>query len=167
MKTICTIVLIIISSITYGQGKFALIDTDLKKPIIYTDSVSITQISSNYFPVNVSSFDTLYAQLTYLKGLITGSVKRSKLKSFELRTGLTAIKFEAFKHAYGDAYNVNLITRLPYLTANHEIGNHEALNKKTIRNIGNWLKYMEQEKSLFRHGLFELQPTYHDPTTYN
>ena len=70
--------------------KVALLSSDFKQPIIYTDSVTVEQISSGYFAVSTNNFDTLYANLKYLKEILEVR-QRAKMQSFELRAGTTII----------------------------------------------------------------------------
>ena len=89
-----------LSCVGHGQ-KIALLSTDFKSPILYTDSVTVEQISSGHFAINVNNFDTLVASLSYLRGLLS-KMTRSKLESWEFRSGNTAIKTRRVPMAYGD-----------------------------------------------------------------
>ncbi len=80
--------------IALGQ-KIALLSTDFKRPIIYTDSLTVEQISNALFPVSVENFDTLYANLDYIHSMLK-KVQRSKMKSFELHSGSTIISINEF-----------------------------------------------------------------------
>ncbi len=50
MKILYTLILIFFANYAFSQ-KYALVDRDFKKPILFTDSVTINQVSNNYFPI--------------------------------------------------------------------------------------------------------------------
>ncbi len=145
--------------------KFALIDRDYKKPILFTDSVTISQVSSNYFPVRVNDLDSLIANLEYLKTQLN-SVQRSKFKSYKLRSGSSIILVTAVKHAYGDAYDILLTTATGYLNAEYLLADNTILNKKSIRNINRFIDFVKKDKELIIKELKEYEPTILDPTIY-
>jgi len=89
MKITFPILLLLFSIGSFGQ-KVALLDMKLKQPIIYTDSITVEQITKYLVPVEVKNFDTLYANLKYIKGMLDIG-QRSKMESFELRAGSTKI----------------------------------------------------------------------------
>ena len=67
------LLLILISAIcnsSFGQ-KIALIDTKFKTPILFTDSVSVNQVSNALLPIRVDEFDTLNAHLEFLKKVLS------------------------------------------------------------------------------------------------
>lgn len=101
--------LFLFSSIHSSAQKYALIDRDYKKPILFTDSVTVSQVSNNYFPVNVSDLDSLNANLEYIINQLE-NVERAKFKSYKLKSGNTQIQVNTVTHAYGDAYDILLVT---------------------------------------------------------
>lgn len=75
-----TLLLILISAMcnsSFGQ-KIALIDTKFKNPILFTDSVSVNQVSNAFLPIRVDEFDTLNAHLEFIKKVLS-EPKRSKM----------------------------------------------------------------------------------------
>ena len=88
-----------------AQSKFALIDKNLRQPIIYTDSVTVEQVTKGYFPIENKSIDSLIANIVYLRDLLS-KMQRAKMESFELRSSNAIITTTRVPHAYGDRYNV-------------------------------------------------------------
>src|SRR5215203_2330029 len=85
--------------------KYALIDINTKLPILYTDSVSVEQVSRGYFPVEKNSIDTFLANINYISGLIKQGT-RAKMESFDLISGATKLTVKRVPYAYGDRYEV-------------------------------------------------------------
>ena len=98
-------------NISAKSQKIALLNTDFKSPIIYTDSVTVQQLSSHLFPVSVNDFDTLYANLKYIDKMLSIR-QRSKMKSFELHSGLTIIKIARVPFSNGDRYIIEAATNI-------------------------------------------------------
>ena len=55
--------------------KIALLSQDFKKPILYTDSVTIGQITGGYFAVGINDFDTCVSEFKNNPNAVTA--KRS------------------------------------------------------------------------------------------
>ena len=135
MKIVSLLVLILVSYSAAAQ-KYALIDRDFKKPILYTDSVTINQVSNKYFPVNAKDFDSLFANITYISGQLK-SVQRAKFKSYKLRSGSTIIQVVAVPHAYGDAYNITLSSKRATVIVDFLLAKGIAANRITAKGFGN------------------------------
>jgi hypothetical protein len=125
MKThLCTLFLLI--SLTGLGQKIALLDPEFKKPILYTDSVTLDQISSKLIPIQANTFDTIS---------LSNKIQRAKMKSFELRSGLTIIKVTSVKHAYGDSYDLDFVTKADDISSNFRFAKNEDLNKGNFKKI--------------------------------
>jgi hypothetical protein len=142
MKTyLCTLFLFL--SLSGFAQKIALLDPELKKPILYTDSVTLDQISSKLIPIQANTFDTMSTHLKYIRDLLSNKIQRAKMKSFELRSGLTVIKLTSVKHAYGDSYDVDFVTKADNISSNFRFAKNEDLNKGNIKKIDKLLNYMK------------------------
>lgn len=147
MKHILIIVLFI-SSLAHSQ-KYALIDKNIKLPVIYTDSVSVHQVTQGYFPVEKSKIDTFLANLSYIADLLNG-ISRSKMKSFELRSGSNIIEVSRMPFAYGDKYFVRTVTKTGNVIAEaHLSPSMKKSNKKQRKHYLALIKYITQNQSLF------------------
>lgn len=165
MKIYITTFLLFISITGTGQ-KIALLDPAFKKPIIYTDSLTLDQVSSNLIPFRANTFDTITTQLKYVKSLLSNKIQRAKMKSFELRSGVTTIKVTSIKHAYGDSYDIDFITRADNINSNFKFGKHEDLNKATNKKIDKLLNYLRQASLLFNDRYVEMQPKIYEVVVY-
>jgi hypothetical protein len=165
MKTYLCTLFLFISFTSLGQ-KIALLDPEFKKPILYTDSVTLDQISSKLIPIQANTFDTISTQLKYIKDLLSNKIQRAKMKSFELRSGLTIIKVTSVKHAYGDSYDVDFVTKADDISSNFRFAKNEDLNKGNIKKIDRLLNYMKNASSLFNNGYVEMQPKLYEVVVY-
>jgi hypothetical protein len=146
--------------------KVALLSNELKRPIIYTDSVTMDQISNNYFPIQANTFDTIYSQLKYLKELLSTKIQRAKMQSFELRSGSSKIKVTAVKHAYGDSYDIDFISKFDEIQSNFQLSNNEKLNKGSIKKIEKLMAYMKNASMLFKTAYVEMTPRLYEVIIY-
>lgn len=139
--------LFFISSQVNAQ-KTALINTDFKSPIIYTDSVTVQQISEGLFPVGINDFDTLYANLEYINKMLSIR-QRAKMKSFELHAGKTIIKVSRVPFSNGDRYLIKATTKVGEVQSNFNITDVSRSNKRNSERIEKIMAYLKSNKSLF------------------
>lgn len=150
------LVFILFASSAYSQ-KIALLKSDFKSPIIFTDSVTLNQISQNYIPVEANCFDSVFTILKFLKNFLEErDVARAKMQSFELKVGVTLFKVSTFKHAYGDCYDIEIVTKINDVISRYKLVDNIKLMKKNIKKVEELMKYMSTEKSLFKNGYKEM-----------
>ena len=145
-KILCLFFLL--PSLTFAQ-KIALLNTDFKSPIIYTDSVTVHQTVSGLFPVSINDFDTLYANLEYIKKMLSIR-QRSKMESFELRAGQTKIEISRVPAANGDKYFILATTFVDDIQSNLRLTDISRTNKKNAQRIEVIMEYLKTNKSLFK-----------------
>ena len=164
MKFLITFLIIGVSFISQAQ-KFALLDRDYKKPILFTDSITINQVANNYFPVRVQDLDSLIANLEFIKTQLN-NIQRSKFKSFRLPSGYTNLKLTTVPHAYGDAYDVLVLTSANNVNAEYLLASNEDLNKKATKKINAFIKYISHDKEIIIKRFVEFQPVILDATIF-
>jgi len=145
--------------------KVALIDNDFKKPILFTDSVTVTQVSNNYFPVRVTDVDSLLANLNYLKSELN-TIQRSKFKSFKLRAGETYITITTVPHAYGDSYDILMTTSLNNVNAEYLLSDNKGLNKRSVKKIESFYNYIKKDSQITISEFKQFSPMILDATIY-
>lgn len=139
---------ILFVSLSLKAQKIALFDPTFKKPILYTDSVTVEQ-TKNYFPVSIENFDTVYASLKYLKNMLNIR-QRSKMKSFDFKAGNTVISTERVPHAYGDRYFIVAKTKVGEVESNFIVSDYNRKNSDNVNRIKKLMAYMQTNKSLFK-----------------
>jgi len=154
MKIISIVLLTFLIAPAYSQ-KIALLDIKFSQPIIYTDSVTVEQ-TTKYFPVNVNDFDSLYADLNFIKNILQKR-QRSKMKSFELHAGNSSITIKRVPFAYGDRYKTILNTHLNEIETKYDLAPLDMSNAKNARHIEKIMAYMKSNKDLFKQP-YEVQP---------
>jgi hypothetical protein len=131
-----------------NSQKIALLDTKLKNPIIYTDSVSVAQVSKGLLAVPVMDFDTLYSNLSYLEEVLNKR-QRSLMQSFQLLTNTTQIDVSRIPMAYGDRYLIALKSVNGAITSKMTISDGQLSNKQVSGKINKLLAYLKSNNSLF------------------
>ena len=148
MKVLTFIALFIFHYSANAQ-KVALLDKSLKKPIIYTDSVTVEQVSKGYIPVEVKNIDSLYANLNYLMDMLNVR-QRSKMQSFELRAGGTTIFIVRVPYAYGDRYNITMKSKIGEVESNSTISNQKKMNTDNAIRLQELMNYISKNISNFK-----------------
>ena len=164
MKSIFTCILTSLI-FTASAQKYALIDRNFKKPILFTDSVTINQVTNNYFPIRVADIDSLNANLSFIIAQLS-DIQRAKFKSYKLKSGNTIIQINTVAHAYGDAYDILLITSVDNLNAEYLLSSHKSLNKKAIKNINSLLEFLKKDKEIIINEFKDFKPVMLDATVY-
>ena len=159
MKIVLLITTLFITTSASAQ-KIALLNTNFKSPIIYTDSVTVQQTTSGLFPVGINDFDTLYANLDYINKMLS-TRQRSKMKSFEFHSGQTIIKISRVPLSNGDRYLIKATTRTGELQSNLNITDISRSNKKNSERIEKIMMYIKTNKSLFK-APYEIQPKFYN-----
>jgi len=147
MKHIIFLILIFTLFDSYGQ-RIALLDKKFKQPIVFTDSLTVEQVSKVYLPIYVKDFDTLDANLAYLEEMLS-KPQRSKMVGFELRSGNTSITITKVPMAYADRFNIILKSEGQSITTLFTLSDAQSSNNKGLDRIKDMRKYIRQNKSLF------------------
>jgi hypothetical protein len=154
------LLLLLLPIFSLCQSKYALVDKKLKQPILYTDSVSIEQISKGYFPIENNNIDSLIANLYYLRDMLS-KLQRSKMQSFELHSSNTIIKTERQPYAYGDRYKSIFTSINGEIIATMLIVSSEIKNKDNLDRIRKLIAYLKSNQSFFK------EPNEINPKIYN
>ena len=155
MKITTLIISILISLLSYGQ-KIALLDHNYKLPILFTDSVTVEQIRSGYFPVLTSNIDTFYANVNYIIQMLEVR-QRAKMKSFELRTGNNIITVSRVPFSNGDRYLAIAKNKIGEINAVLNLTDYNISNKRNKEKLEKLLSYIKNNKSLFSEP-YEIHP---------
>lgn len=134
--------------LSLSAQKIALIHRSFKQPITYTDSLTVEQVRSGFFPLVVNDVDTFYANLRYLYKMLK-TRQRAKMESFELNSGSTFINSARVPMAYGDRYDIIANTKVGEVLAQMKLSSNALPNKKNARRIKDMMDYISKNKSLF------------------
>lgn len=164
MKRVIIIITIFYAiSNSVSAQKIALFNTGFKSPIIYTDSVTVQQVTNGLFPVSINDFDTLYPNLDYINKMLKKR-QRSKMESFELHSGLTVISVKRVPFSNGDRYIINARTRIGEVSSNLHLTEIHRTNKRNSERIEKIMAYMKTNKDLFK-APYEVQPKIYNVIT--
>lgn len=155
MKFLCSFFIAFGSFYSYGQS-ISLIDKAFKKPILFTDSISVEQIKNGYFPIKTTDLDTFAANIKYLSEMLKIR-QRAKMESFELRAGKSIMKINRIPYAYGDRFNGEVRSKFNDIEAVMLLLDHTISNKENNKKLQKMLDYLLSNKSLFNKP-YEVHP---------
>jgi hypothetical protein len=164
MKILYFLICILLTQSVFSQ-KYALIDRNFKKPILFTDSVTINQVRNNYFPVRVEDLDSLLANFAYLIVELK-SLQRSKFKLYKMKSGSTVTQIKTVSKAYGDSYDILLTTSANNVIAEYLVADNKTKNKNAIKNIKAFTNYIKKDKEMTIKEFREYNPIIYDATVY-
>lgn len=146
MKNTVSFFVAIFLSAGFVKGQnIALLKTDFKSPILYTDSLTVNQIKAGYFPVKISEIDTFHAAMEELYKLVSKR-QRVKMQSFEFRSGGCVVKVERVPMDYGDRYKIDLFNQIGESAAVLNLSNGKTKNKHIATKLKKVTTYIENEK---------------------
>lgn len=148
-QTILSILFLFIGFTSMAQ-KIALLSKDLASPILFTDSVTVEQTTTGYFPIEVKNIDTFYSSLTAIQDVLKKR-QRSKMESFSYMAGSTRIDVKRVPFAYGDRYTATAITKIGNIETSKNLID---VFKRTNTQSAEWLEklksYIASNKKLFK-----------------
>jgi hypothetical protein len=115
-----------------------------------TDSVTRQNLSDGWYPVYKKELDTLIVLADRLKNLRKDGLARKFYYSGDFKTANLKFIIENIKRAYGDSYDINLISSGPFGETTVNLSNSRELlnvNQKTIRSFLAYLKRAKKNMS--------------------
>jgi hypothetical protein len=125
---------------------FLLLDRRWSKEAFLTDSVTRQDLSNGWYPIYKEELDTLIIFVDKLKNLKNDGLTRKFYYSDDFKGPNLKLVIENIKRAYGDGYEINLISSGPFGENTIKLANSKELldvNQKTIRNF---LAYLNRTK---------------------
>src|SRR5689334_3033882 len=89
---------------------FILLDRRWSKEATLTDSVTHQNLSDGWYPIYKEELDTLIVFIDRLKNLRNDGLSRKFYYSEDFKTKNLKLTIENIKRAYGDGYEINLIS---------------------------------------------------------
>lgn len=147
MKSILTFSIgLLIFSIAAKSQTFVLLDRSWAKPVQIADTVTRDTLSSGWYPIYKTELDTLITLVEKLKNLRDDGLKRKFFYSEDFKTEHLEFVFENIKRAYGDGYEINLISKGSFGQNTLKLSDPRLNlldNQATIRSF---LKYLQKAK---------------------
>ena len=132
--------------LTYIPSKaqtYLLLDRRWYNPAITTDTVTRSQLSDGWFPIYKSELDSLIILVDKLKNLRDDGLNRKFYYSEDFKAGHLVFQIENIKRAYGDGYEINLISNITLGSNTLNLSDPKLLlteNQKTVRAFLSYLK---------------------------
>ena len=147
MKKAVILILVLQTIIcTANAQNFLLLDRKWNKKAILTDSVTRENLSQGWYPIYREELDSLITLVDKLKNLKNDGLSRKFYYSEDFKTSHIEFIIENIKRAYGDGYEINLISRGPFGKTTVKLADPRELlnvNQKTVRTF---LSYLEKVK---------------------
>jgi hypothetical protein len=128
---------------TLKSQTFLLLDRRWNKDAVFTDSVTRQNLSDGWYPIFQDELDTLIVLTDKLKNLKDDGMKRKFYYSEDFKTKNLEFVIENIKRAYGDGYEINLISSGPFGKNTVKLSDPRELldvNQKVIRAFLAYLK---------------------------
>ncbi len=141
--------LVFVLAFTKAQAqKFVLLDRKFKKAAIWTDTVMRLHLSEGWFPVHGTEFDSLVIFVDKLKNLKEDGLHRKFYYSDDFKTSHLKLVIENIKRAYGDGYEINLISSGDFGEPTIKLADPRenlGANQATIRSFLAYLKRVKKQ----------------------
>ena len=140
-------VITIFINITDAQA-YLLLDRRWYKPALLTNSVTRANLSDGWYPIFKNDLDSLIILVDKLKNLKKDGLNRKFFYSEDFKTAQLEFKIENIKRAYGDGYEINLISTGPHGSNTLKLSDPKLLlpeNEKVIRAFLTYLKRTKKD----------------------
>jgi hypothetical protein len=125
---------------------FVMLDRRWIKTAQLTDSVTRNNLSDGWFPVYNAELDSLIILVDKLKNLKKDGLNRKFYYSEDFKTEHLEFIIENIKRAYGDGYEINLITKGPFGQNTLKLSDPRLTLPDNQSMIRSFLKYLQKTK---------------------
>lgn len=140
-------VLFLITSVNAQlENRFMLLDRKAHQKVTLTDSVSKKHLSDGYFPVYAAEYDSLIILIDRFKNLRQDGLSRKFYSSEDFKTEHITFKIESIRRAYGDGYDINVISNGPFGQAILKIADSRNSLNENQHSINGLLSYLKSRK---------------------
>lgn len=151
MKVIALIFsLALVSVSAKGQvQKYVLLDRKFKKNATWTDTVMRQHLSEGWFPIHSTELDSLVIFIDKLRNLKEDGMHRKFYYSDDFKTSHLKLVIENIKRAYGDGYEINLISSGDFGEPTIKLADPRenlGVNQATIRTFLAYLKRVKKQE---------------------
>jgi hypothetical protein len=147
MKRIITLVVVFQALYLCSNAQtFLLLDRKWSKKAILVDSVTREYLSQGWYPIYKADLDSLILLVEKLKKLKDDGLRRKFYYSEDFKTANIEFEIVNIKRAYGDGYEIDLISSGPFGKTTFKLADSRELlnvNQKTVRTF---LGYLERTK---------------------
>jgi len=145
-KLIISIFIFIVFADFAKAQTYILFDRRWYKPAVLTDSVTRMNLSDGWFPIYKNELDSLITLVDKLKDLRKDGLERKFFFSEDFKTEHLVFEIENIKRAYGDGYEINLISTGPYGSNTLKLSDPKLLLTDKQKVIRVFLSYIKRAK---------------------
>ena len=147
MKIIIVIIFILVGiNQTVKSQAFLLLDRRWYNPAENTDSVTRQNLSDGLFPIYKQELDTLISLINKFKDLKDDGLNRKFFYSEDFKTNHLKFEIENIKRAYGDGYEINLISTGSFGSITLKLSDPKLLLTENQKVVRGFLKYLYRIK---------------------
>lgn len=147
-KNILLTFIFLVIYININAQSYLLLDRRWDKEAILTDSVTRQNLSDGWYPIYKEELDTLIVLVSRLKNLRDDGLSRKFYYSEDFKAPHIKLVIENIKRAYGDGYEINLISSGPFGENTVKLSDSRELldvNQRTVRAFLAYLKKIQKK----------------------
>jgi len=138
------LLLLLLPTIALAQN-IALLDRNLKKPVVVTQALAATQLAHNLFPIYTTDLDSVIQLLEDLARRISNKdVPEEMMQVLPVGHSQFAITTEPKGNVA--VYTIYLSTRIQNLGASLEVVEPKTGNRRTVQNLLLFLDYLKNNR---------------------
>jgi hypothetical protein len=125
---------------------FALLDRRWEKPVIISDTITKEYLNQGLYPIYKEDLDTLIILVDKFKNLNKSGLNREFFNADNFKTEHFEFQVSSFKRAYGDSYDITLLSITPFSKTSLKLSDPTKLNPENQKVIRLFLQYLKQAK---------------------
>ncbi len=139
----------LLSSTTFGQKKYTLLERGWHREPLFTDTATKDQIKTGYWPVYTVDLDSLLKFVGTFRKLNKHSLKRTYFNNDDFKTNNISFDITNIRHAYGDLYNIDITSTIETGTYKLRLANEADgiyITQDFIRDFYSYIKKAIKER---------------------
>lgn len=149
MRKIILIVITFIATNNFCDAQtYILLDRTWQKPAILTDTITKEHLNKGLYPIYKSDIDTLIILVGEFKNLNKSGLNRQFFNAENFKTDRFEFLISNFKRAYGDSYDVTMVSYTGSSKTILKLSDPTQLNPVNQQTVRQFLSYLKETKKL-------------------
>ena len=110
MQKLIVSVLLLLSMTTMAQQKYTLLERGQHREPVFSDTVTKENIKTGYWPIYTEDLDSLLKFVGTFRQLKNVGLQRTYFDNDDFKTANISFDIINIRHAYGDMYNIDIIS---------------------------------------------------------
>lgn len=112
MKKLILFVFLLSALTTNAQKKYVLLERGWQSDPLFVDTITKKHIKDGYWPVFSTDLDSLLMFVSIFRKLNKHSLNRTYFNNDNFKTSNISFDITNIRHAYGDLYNIDIISNV-------------------------------------------------------